>query len=315
MRLAAVGFTLLLFPSTASASCLTEAADFADRICGEISNRGSSELITGSGQLSAQAKGLIARMFGQAQGDAKVDAATSSYENVAREELAKEHANARDCKMRMVEVGINQVCPENTERKDRSNIIGWLQPANEATPPDRCDDMVARLGIEREITVVLGGNVFFVTKRFLSANQNKFVPLSICGSPAISVERGPDGLRVDATVHDVTGQKLGNIVDNGYNIYGGNGSIVEHSGDLSVLVVHSKEGKELLYVQYANPHLIRLRGVFICREGQPPIIVDSEAIATTGNITTSSGGVIGPTRFAGPTCAGGDNRTGIAIGN
>jgi hypothetical protein len=108
---------LMLLPFGAFASCLDEAAAFSERICGAISNRGSSELISGSGALSAEAKGLIARMLGSAQGDAKVDAAVSSYDNVVREELAKEHANARDCKLKMVDVAVAKVCspPKRTE--------------------------------------------------------------------------------------------------------------------------------------------------------------------------------------------------------
>jgi hypothetical protein len=101
---------LMLLPFGALASCLDEAGSFSERICGEISNRGSSELISGSGALSAEAKGLIARMLGSAQGDVKVDAAVSTYNNVIRDELAKEHANARECKVKMVDVAVAKVC-------------------------------------------------------------------------------------------------------------------------------------------------------------------------------------------------------------
>jgi hypothetical protein len=76
---------------------------------------GSSQLITGSGELSAEAKGLIARMLGSAQGSASVDEAVSTYENVAREELAKEHANVRDCRVHMVDVAMKQVCKQATQ--------------------------------------------------------------------------------------------------------------------------------------------------------------------------------------------------------
>jgi hypothetical protein len=110
IALSLAGTFLLVIPSTSVASCLDDTAAFAERVCGEISNKGSSQLISGSGQLSAEAKGLIARALGSAQGDAKLDAAVSSYENVVREELAKEHANARDCKIKMVGVAVAQVC-------------------------------------------------------------------------------------------------------------------------------------------------------------------------------------------------------------
>lgn len=99
---------------SALASCLDETAAFAERVCGEISNKGSSEYISGSGDLSAEAKGLIARML-SAQAGANFDAVISSYENVVHEELAKEHANARECKIKMVKVAMAQVCPKSLD--------------------------------------------------------------------------------------------------------------------------------------------------------------------------------------------------------
>jgi hypothetical protein len=104
---------LLMSPGPVrAASCLEDAASFADRVCGEISNKGSSQLVSGSGALSAEARGLIARMLGSAQASGNVDAAVTSYENVTREELAKEHANVRDCREQMIIVAVRQVCPE-----------------------------------------------------------------------------------------------------------------------------------------------------------------------------------------------------------
>ncbi len=110
LRSAFAGFGLILTPFGVLASCLDEAAIFSERICGEISNRGSSQLISGSGELNAEAKGLIARMLSSVQGNAKVDAAVSTYDNVVREELTNEHKTARDCKTRMVDDAVKQVC-------------------------------------------------------------------------------------------------------------------------------------------------------------------------------------------------------------
>jgi hypothetical protein len=87
--------------SSTLASCPDDAAAFAERVCGEISNRGSSQLITTSGELTAEAKGLVARMIGSAQGGANFNDTVQTYENVAREELAKDHANTRDCRAHM----------------------------------------------------------------------------------------------------------------------------------------------------------------------------------------------------------------------
>lgn len=126
-RLPSAFVAFMFFPSIAVASCLEEAAGFAERVCGEISSKGSSQLFSGSGALNAEAKGLVARMLGTAQGDAKVDAAISSYENVAHEQPSGEHANVRDCRMRMIEVAVKQVCADVPVKKDITKIIQNLE--------------------------------------------------------------------------------------------------------------------------------------------------------------------------------------------
>jgi hypothetical protein len=111
------GLALTLISSWACASCLDEAARFAERICGEIKTGGSSQLVSGSGELTVEAKGIIARLFGAARSDAKVEAATSSYENVARQELAKRLSERQGCAERMVTVATAQVCNKQPETK------------------------------------------------------------------------------------------------------------------------------------------------------------------------------------------------------
>jgi hypothetical protein len=106
-----IGAALVLFyPGVVAASCLDETAVFSERVCGEILTKGSSQMISGSGQLSAEAKGLIAKMIGSAEGTGKFDSVVSSYENVVREELGKELASTRECKMKMVDIAVKQVC-------------------------------------------------------------------------------------------------------------------------------------------------------------------------------------------------------------
>lgn len=112
-----VSLVLSLTSFSAHASCLEQAAAFAERICGEISNKGSSRLVSGSGELTAEAQGIVARILGNARGSAKVEAATSSYENVIREELAKEHKDRRGCAERMASVGVAQECNKRPEMK------------------------------------------------------------------------------------------------------------------------------------------------------------------------------------------------------
>jgi hypothetical protein len=101
---------LSLTGSPAFADCLTDAAVFANRICGEVSNRGSARLVTGSGELNAEARGLIRRLLGSAGGEFKGETEFTSYENVLREQLASELVNVRECGVRMAEAAMKQAC-------------------------------------------------------------------------------------------------------------------------------------------------------------------------------------------------------------
>jgi hypothetical protein len=121
-------------PREAFATCLDDAAAFSERVCGELSNRGSSQLVTGSGELTAEARGLVARMLGSAQGSAAVSGAVSTYENVTREQLATDHANVRECRERMVDVAIKQVCKQGAENNG-SPTVGATSSGVASGPP------------------------------------------------------------------------------------------------------------------------------------------------------------------------------------
>lgn len=124
--------TLSLGCSTALAACLDEAADFAGRICGEVSNRGASRIITTSGELTAEAKGLIRQILGTAGGTVKADAEIITYENVVREQLGPELINVRDCKTRMAEAAIKAACTKpSTYRTCRHRDFGQTGWARE----------------------------------------------------------------------------------------------------------------------------------------------------------------------------------------
>jgi hypothetical protein len=125
--------SLTLMPQAAFADCLTDAATFANRICGEVSNRGSSRLVTGSGELNAEARGLIRRLLGSAGGELKGETEFTGYENVLREQLASELVNVRQCGIRMAEAAMRQACTaanpgvrieQRTNGNNSPNIIG-----------------------------------------------------------------------------------------------------------------------------------------------------------------------------------------------
>ncbi|MDX8481611.1 MULTISPECIES: hypothetical protein [Mesorhizobium] len=114
-------FIAITCPCLAEAQCLAEAGDFAERICGEVKQTGKSTLITGKGDLTAAAKGLIAKALGQLGGDVGVDIQTNDFENVLQEQLAGELINVRQCGTQMATLAINQVCTKAPHWKVCSN--------------------------------------------------------------------------------------------------------------------------------------------------------------------------------------------------
>ncbi|WP_213290989.1 hypothetical protein [Bradyrhizobium sp. sGM-13] len=121
----------ILYCQEADAQCLKEAGDFAERICGQVKQIGKSTLITGKGDLTAEAKGLIARAIGQLGGQVGVDVQTKDFENVLQEQLGPELVNVRECGAKMAQLAIGQVC---------SKAPSWKTCANQAFGVDRWEN-------------------------------------------------------------------------------------------------------------------------------------------------------------------------------
>jgi hypothetical protein len=92
--------------------------------------------------------------------------------------------------------------------------------------------------------------------------------------------KNDNGLTISAPLYDSSGKFLGEVKDNGYEITREENLTVEHSGDLSTLVVHDRNRNELLYVRYMNPNNIKVRGQFFCpsQNGADGIVVTDSAI-------------------------------------
>lgn len=105
-----VAAATIISPRVANAECLKEAGDFAERICGQVKQAGKSTLITAKGDLTAEAKGLIAKALGQLGGQVGVDVQTKDFENVVQEQLAPELVDVRKCGREMAKLAIDQIC-------------------------------------------------------------------------------------------------------------------------------------------------------------------------------------------------------------
>jgi hypothetical protein len=97
------------------------------------------------------------------------------------------------------------------------------------------------------------------------------------------MERGPAGVVLNVDLHDQVGKLIARVVGTKTDVLTGENVRLEHSGDLSTLIVTNAKGEELLYVRYLNPTTVRIRGVFSCpgrpgavrvEDGKPIMILD-----------------------------------------
>lgn len=100
---------------------MREVTNFANEICGQIQTSGNRELTTANGELKAEVSGIVRKVLGNAGGTINGKHLSDAYENVLREDLAKELFNVRECRIKMVEVGREEVCPPHSEKQD--NIL------------------------------------------------------------------------------------------------------------------------------------------------------------------------------------------------
>jgi hypothetical protein len=94
----------------------------------------------------------------------------------------------------------------------------------------------------------------------------------------------PNGVQVSARIFDKTGTYRGSLTNNEYDFPKEDGIVVEHSGDLSTLVVHNAATDELLYVRLLNDHAIRVRGIFACEKSHLLVTIDNEMIHPGPNV-------------------------------
>jgi hypothetical protein len=106
----------------------------------------------------------------------------------------------------------------------------------------------------------------------------------------MTVEHGPNGMRISAQMFDKSGALLGSITQNGYEIAKETDLIVEHSADLATLVVHNPAGDELFYIHYLNEHAMRVCGIFSCPRTHFIVTIDNKTIHPLTGVHRSCGG-------------------------
>lgn len=136
-------------------------------------------------------------------------------------------------------------------RAGPSHVVGWLQPANEPTPPNNCGDLP-----KGSVIAMTGNFATVIAPR--SSWKTGIVKLGSC--ELLSIGRNANGASIDAVLYSNDG-KAGEIHDNKFTV-NEDGYVIDK--DLNTLVVHDKNDVEVIYVRYLNENAFRIRGVFSC---------------------------------------------------
>lgn len=105
-----VATAIFALPSVSVASCLNEVKDFAIEICGAIADSGSAQKLSASGELSAEAQGIIRRILGSAGGNVDTEYLNESWSGVLQNELSEDRFDTRQCRREMVQIAREEAC-------------------------------------------------------------------------------------------------------------------------------------------------------------------------------------------------------------
>jgi hypothetical protein len=128
----ACALVLVFMPSApAVASCLDDVSTFAIRICGEIDKSGKASTVDASGKLDASVSNIITRIAGGGSANVSGSVLVKTFENVTQDQLGNELFNVRECREKMVDVAVKQVCQKPPTYKTCSRPefgqAGWAR--------------------------------------------------------------------------------------------------------------------------------------------------------------------------------------------
>ena len=92
-------------------------------------------MLTASGKLSVEAKGLLSRFVGSAGADVNGEAVEKSFEGVLQEQLGPERNSARQCRSEMAKFVTSEVC-KNSSTEKSSTVQGFLSPGADPVVPE-----------------------------------------------------------------------------------------------------------------------------------------------------------------------------------
>jgi hypothetical protein len=217
------------------------------------------------------------------QGKSIVDILTNIIDKLPQDQRLEAYKLYIDCVKSAIS---GQLAPAPPEKQK-----GWLQYANEPTPPNGCDGS----GISPDRTLLILGDTGYAFDTSHPPGKSTAVQIGACSLLSIGV--GDNGAIIDADIYSVAGELIGSIRDNGWEVSNTRHLTIEKMGDLSGIVVHDENGVELLYVRYFSHDTFKVRGIFTCPSPRlDTITITDKAIVYPRNMITFSNGCISGAR-------------------
>ena len=155
-----------------------------------------------------------------------------------------------------------------------SPVSNLLLPANDPDPPNivAAKEKVPNMRGDAVMKVILGSNIGYTSK-------DMWVVLRLSGNDLLTMHRDKNGILINAKIFADDGKILAQIKDNEFFINEKNSFRIERP-DTHTLIVYDLQAEQALNIQYLNPTLIRVFGIFRYS--------DSLLVATDGSVILSN---------------------------
>jgi len=125
-------------------------------------------------------------------------------------------------------------------------------------PDDRPDPEAPTVLCPNTLNIVFGGSVF-------GGVDFPFAAVQFKGRPVILIERGENGLLFTFDVIDSEGKILARVVKNAVTI--SQRALMPQRTSLHSLLINDDTGREVLNIDYLNPHTLTIKGRFYIEKG------------------------------------------------
>jgi hypothetical protein len=156
---------------------------------------------------------------------------------------------------------------------------GYLFPANLPGPPDTCAAL-ALSGVQAPPIPADAMRIFFGNSEAFST-ESRFIVLKTGTDESLVLQKTESGMSVSAKVRGPDGRVEAEIVDNDFFINSRNSFQIKKARTSS-LVVNNDHGQPILDIEFLNPRVIKILGVFFGSNGEKVTIEESEMSFSAG---------------------------------